>query len=301
MEQQPLLPYQNPLTERLGDRFFKQIPKRPGIYKMIGLGGHIIYVGKAKSLRARLASYRRARPHQVSRKVMRLIHVIEEIQYELCESEAAALLRENELLRLHRPHFNVVNTEPESYYFLGVREREGPGAPAIEFMLTTRSDFEPEWRCDHVFGAFKGGARVREGYQRLLRVLWATQASQERFEFPQLLMRYRVPYRYEWRLREGTPHASVREWTSVIQRFLRGTSDQLLARVTEELLLNPSIPPFFYHLIQEDLDTLRAFYLMAPKRNRDVRASLGLGRALIPQTELDDLLVLSKAKRGLRF
>src|SRR4051812_25557289 len=107
-----LLPYQNPLTARVGREFFAALPRTPGVYVMYGLSNHVIYVGKAKNLRARLASYRRARPHQVSRKVIRLIHVIDEIRYETCESEAHALLRENELLRLHRPLFNVVNTRP---------------------------------------------------------------------------------------------------------------------------------------------------------------------------------------------
>jgi hypothetical protein len=301
MVQEPLLPYENPLTHRLGDAFFKGIPKLPGVYRMIGLGGNIIYVGKAKNLRARLASYRRAKPHQVSRKVVRLIHVIDEILYETCESEAAALLRENELLRLHRPLFNIVNTEPESYYFLGARVRDSRAIPAIEFKLTVKEDFEPDWDRSQFFGAFKGRGRVRDGYQALLRLLWATQAQAERFEFPQQLMRYRVPYEYEWRLRPGTAPLVTREWLSLIQRFLRGTSDHLLERMTQELLTNLAIPPFFYRMIQEDLDTLRAFYLMAPRRNRDVRASLGLKTVLIPQMELDDLLVKSKAKRGLRF
>jgi excinuclease UvrABC nuclease subunit len=237
---------------------------------------------------------------------MRLIHAIDEIQYETCESEEAALLRENELLRAHRPLFNVVNTEPESYYFLGVRERTSRAGTlssvrAVEFRLTTQSDFGPEWDPSSFFGAFKGRGRVREGYQALLRLLWATQAQPERFEFPQQLVRYRVPYEYEWRLRDGTPPAATREWVSAIQRFLRGTSDSLLTRITDELLTNLAIPPFYYKLIQDDLETLREFYLMAPRRNRDVRASLGLKTALIAQTELDDLLVRSKAKRGLRF
>jgi excinuclease ABC subunit C len=300
--QPELIPYQNPLDARLGAEFFKQLPKLPGIYRMIGLGGNVIYVGKAKNLRARLASYRRARPHRVSRKVVRLIHSIDEIQIEVCESEMHALLRENELIREHRPLFNVVNTEPESYLFLGVKLCPSKLGPRLALTLTANPEPGPEWPRAALFGAFKGRGRVREAYQALLRMLWAAHAAKlERFEFPQPLVRYRYPREYEVRMREGIGEAQAREWLALLQRFLRGTSDQLLKHVTEALLGNLDIPPFYYRLIQDDLETLQEFYAMAPRRNRDIRVSLGLRTARIEQIELDDLLVKSKAKRGLRF
>ena len=296
-----LLPYQNPLTQRLGEEFFKSIPRVPGVYRMIGLGGNVIYVGKAKNPRARLASYRRARPHQVSRKVVRLIHSIDEIRYETCETEAQALLRENELLRLHRPFFNVVNTEPETYLFIAARLHRQHERLALGLKLTVDPNPAPGWEQASHFGAFKGRGRVRDGYLALLRLLWAAHTPLERFEFPQPLMRYRAPREFDVRLKPDTPEAQARQWLSLIRRFLRGTSEQLIERLTQDLLDNASIPPFYYRLIQEDLERAREFYLMAPRRNRDVRVSLGLKTALIPQQELDDLLVLSKAKRGLKL
>jgi excinuclease UvrABC nuclease subunit len=296
-----LFPYQNPLPERLGVDFFKQIPRLPGVYVMYGLSNHVIYVGKAKDLRARLASYRRARPHQVARKVVRLIHSIDEIRYEICESEAHALLRENELLRQHKPLFNVVNTHPESYYFIGVRERESDVIPAIEFRLTTNPDFGPDWEHDSFFGAFKGRNRIREGYQALLRILWATQSEDERFEFPTCLTRRKVPYAYEFRLKNGTSPRQRREWLALVRRFLKGTSDELLKHATQELLSNSRIPPFYYRVIQDDLELLRDFYQLGPARNRKLRAALGLSDPLIAQERIDDLLVLYKAKTKQRF
>jgi excinuclease ABC subunit C len=66
----------------------------------------LLYVGKAKSLRQRLSSYRY--PVRASRKTVRLMHAVRRIDWEVCPSEQAACLRENELLRVHRPPFNRV-------------------------------------------------------------------------------------------------------------------------------------------------------------------------------------------------
>src|SRR4051812_14069787 len=74
--QEWLLPYENPLNRRLGKEFFSAIPRTPGVYTMLGPEASILYIGKAKDLRARLMSYRRAHPDVVSRKVIRLVHLL---------------------------------------------------------------------------------------------------------------------------------------------------------------------------------------------------------------------------------
>src|ERR1051326_6436775 len=122
MPQQPwLLAYENPLRQQFGPDFLKQVPERPGVYLMIGEQGRVLYVGKAKSLRARLASYARARPGEVSRKIIRMLGAIREIRIEECPGETEALLRENHLLRTIQPPFNVQNTRPDRYYFVGLK------------------------------------------------------------------------------------------------------------------------------------------------------------------------------------
>jgi excinuclease UvrABC nuclease subunit len=291
----------NPLDARLGREFFKTLPRRPGVYLMFGLGGQVIYVGKAKNLYARLQSYRRAKSSpQVSRKVLRLVRCIEEIRYEICESETRALLRENELLRLHRPVFNVVNKSPEGYLFIGVRSRPSDQIVALEFKLTTRAEAQTDWPLDSFFGAFKGKSLVREGVQALLRLLWATQFEGERFEYPRPLTRKRIPRAYEWRLREGPEGHTVLDreaWLALVRDFLSGESADLLERLTSELLSSDRIPAFYYRSIQDDLELAKIFYESAPARNRGVRETLGLNTRLIPQIELDDLLVLSAELR----
>ncbi len=68
--------------------------------------GGVLYVGKAKSLRQRLGSYRVANPEQMPRRILRLVYRVESIVWEECADERAALAREAELLLALRPKFN---------------------------------------------------------------------------------------------------------------------------------------------------------------------------------------------------
>jgi excinuclease ABC subunit C len=104
-------------------------PRNPGIYGMVDEWGELIYVGKAKSLRARLLSY--FRPRSRTKKAARILGQTVTLAWEPCPSEFAALLRELELIRRWRPRWNVegqplrrqmafvcVGRQPASYVFL---------------------------------------------------------------------------------------------------------------------------------------------------------------------------------------
>jgi hypothetical protein len=163
--QQWLLPPPKPLTERLGRDFFLALPKSPGVYLMHGQGGRprrprILYVGKSRNLRQRLDSYRHVRPDRDSRKTVRLVHSVERITFEQCADETAALLRENELLREHRPLFNRMNIRPEAHGYVGLLAARG----SLTVRLAAQPDDKFEWH-----GAFKGSRRY--AMAALLRLL----------------------------------------------------------------------------------------------------------------------------------
>ena len=107
-----LIPWERPLDERLGSGFFRQLPRRPGVYQMLGADGGLLYVGKAGDLRQRLSSYRSVA--HASRKTVRLVHAVRAITWEVCATEEAAALLENELLRTHRPRFNRMGVWPQA-------------------------------------------------------------------------------------------------------------------------------------------------------------------------------------------
>ena len=101
-----LLPDPRPLVERLGQEFFRQLPERPGVYLMRDAVEVVLYVGKAKSLRHRLSSYRVANPDRMGRRHLRLLRQVVRIELLECADETAALAKEAELLRTLKPKFN---------------------------------------------------------------------------------------------------------------------------------------------------------------------------------------------------
>ena len=83
----------------------RDCPRCPGVYGMVDAAGQLMYIGKAKCLRARLLSY--FRPQSRDPKAGRILAHTGTIVWEHAPSEFAALLRELELIRRWRPPFNV--------------------------------------------------------------------------------------------------------------------------------------------------------------------------------------------------
>jgi hypothetical protein len=81
----------------------------------------ILYIGKAKNLRRRLASYRVANPDRLRPRQLRLLRAVERIELQKCADETSALEREAALLRSIRPRFNRAGTWPGPHRFLGWR------------------------------------------------------------------------------------------------------------------------------------------------------------------------------------
>ena len=101
-----LLPPPKPLVERLGTDFFRAVPARPGVYLMCGPNEGVLYVGKALNFRKRLASYRVANPERLPRRIIRLLHAVRRIEWDVCPDEAAARQREELLICVLQPRFN---------------------------------------------------------------------------------------------------------------------------------------------------------------------------------------------------
>ena len=101
-----LFPPPKPLVERFGEEFFRQLPASPGVYLFCGAREGVLYVGKAKSLRHRLAAYRVANPERWPRRMIRLLHQVTRIEFDLCATEQAALAREELLITVLAPKFN---------------------------------------------------------------------------------------------------------------------------------------------------------------------------------------------------
>jgi predicted GIY-YIG superfamily endonuclease len=161
MAQRLLFPDPRPLLERLGAAFFSQAPPRPGVYLMRDASDAVLYVGKAKNLRRRLASYRVANPDRMPPRHLRLLRQVQRIDLEECPDEPAALAREADLLRTLRPRFNRAGTWPGPARFLVWR------AANAGLELGVMPAIEPDWEGHGPMGA---GAFALHAL--LLRLLW---------------------------------------------------------------------------------------------------------------------------------
>jgi len=85
MAQLLLLPDPRPLDERLGRQFFVQAPKQPGVYLMRDAADNVLYVGKAKSLKQRLGSYRIVNPDRMPRRHLRMLRQVARIEIQICD------------------------------------------------------------------------------------------------------------------------------------------------------------------------------------------------------------------------
>lgn len=96
-----------------GKAFAARLPTRPGVYLMRGESGEPLYVGKARNLRKRVASYFDARP-KIER-IMRMVARIRQVEVSLTRTEGEALLLENEWIKSLKPRYNVLLRDDKSY------------------------------------------------------------------------------------------------------------------------------------------------------------------------------------------
>jgi excinuclease ABC subunit C len=96
--------------------FVESLPGRPGVYRMLDGEGQILYVGKARNLKSRVASY--FQPSNVQPKVQALIAKTVNMEVTITNSDTEALLLEYNLIKKHRPRFNVVLRDDKSFPYL---------------------------------------------------------------------------------------------------------------------------------------------------------------------------------------
>lgn len=103
----------------------RRFPRTPGCYLMRGKSGKILYVGKAKSLRDRLASYFQGRPE--SGRMRRLVANVARVEVILVSTEAESLVLEDTLIKRHQPSYNRARRDEEDgYYYIGQTDEAWP-------------------------------------------------------------------------------------------------------------------------------------------------------------------------------
>ncbi len=116
------MPYDKPAFD--SKAFLRTVTGRPGVYRMIGARGEVLYVGKARDLKKRLASY--FRNSGLAIKTTALLTQIRDLQVTVTANEKEALILENNLIKELRPRYNVLLRDDKSYPYIYVSEHEFP-------------------------------------------------------------------------------------------------------------------------------------------------------------------------------
>ncbi|MDE2875408.1 MAG: nuclease [Gemmatimonadota bacterium] len=109
-------------TSALRERVRAHAEDRPGVYRWLGPGGRILYVGKSVRLRSRLLSYFR----EETGKTARLVAEAEDVNWDLKPNEFAALIREMRLIRAWQPEYNVQHRRDRRYGFIKITREPAP-------------------------------------------------------------------------------------------------------------------------------------------------------------------------------
>jgi excinuclease ABC subunit C len=137
--------------------FVAALPRRPGVYRMMDVDGSLLYVGKAKNLRDRVGTY--FSPANVNPKVQALVHQIADIEVTVTNSETEALLLEFNLIKAHKPRFNVVLRDDKSFPY--IRLCLDHEFPRLSFYRGARN------LPGRYFGPFPSAGAVKETLQQL--------------------------------------------------------------------------------------------------------------------------------------
>ncbi len=137
--------------------FVDSLPGRPGVYRMLDGEGQILYVGKARNLKSRVGSYFQA--SNVQPKVQALVAKTANMEVTITNSDTEALLLEYNLIKKHRPRFNVVLRDDKSFPYLHLETNHE--FPRLNFYRGSRK--EP----GKYFGPYPSAGAVRETLQQL--------------------------------------------------------------------------------------------------------------------------------------
>ena len=152
--------------------FLGTLTGQSGVYRMFDHGGQVLYVGKARSLKKRVASYFRA-AEQLAPKTRALMKHTVRVEVTATHTETEALLLENNLIKEHRPRYNILLRDDKSFPYIYLATEED--FPRLAFHRGPRRG------KGRYFGPFAGAGAVRETLNLLQKLFKVRQCENSFF------------------------------------------------------------------------------------------------------------------------
>ncbi|MCC5857444.1 MAG: excinuclease ABC subunit UvrC [Ectothiorhodospiraceae bacterium] len=203
----------------------RHIPERPGVYRMLDADGTVIYVGKARRLRRRVASYfNRSRKDP---KTQAMVAQVRGIEFTVTHTEAEALILENNLIKTLAPRYNVLLRDDKSYPYIYLSDH--PDFPRLGFHRGARRDH------GRYFGPFPSAGSVRETLNHLQRVFPVRQCEDTFFRNrSRPCLQYQIQRCTAPCVGFVTPEAYQRDVAHAV-KFLEGRSGEVIDELVEDM------------------------------------------------------------------
>ena len=206
-------------------RFLANTTRQPGIYQMYDGEGVLLYVGKAKNLKNRLSSY--FRTSGLSLKTQALVEKIRQIDVTVTASETEALILEQNLIKSHRPPYNILLRDDKSYPYIFLSS--GETYPRISFHRGSKK------KRGHYFGPYPNTGAVRDSLNFLQKTFQVRQCEDSVF-------RNRSRPCLQYQIRRCTApcvdYISPEDYAEDVrhtQMFLSGQSDTLMKELADQM------------------------------------------------------------------
>lgn len=214
----------------------KQLPKLPGIYKMLDSRGVIIYIGKSKCLQKRVQSYFVNTPKW--EKVNRMVSMIKDIEYIVTDTHLEARLLECALIKEHQPRFNALMKNDRNYFFIKIENYNKYNPLSVR-----------EERTDHCFGPFRSKYTISELLVKLKNI-YPIAKKDDRYEF-------------EYHMFPITMQKDVFEQNKVLLSELFASEDNLLLLIeTLQSKLEEAVISYRYEMASIYRDMITCFKMI---------------------------------------
>jgi excinuclease ABC subunit C len=255
----------------------ESLPALPGVYQLKDKNDKIIYIGKAKNLRSRVRSYFHASVD--SPKTLALVKKVEDFQLIVTDSEVEALVLENNLIKEHKPRYNINLKDDKSFPYIRVTNEPYPQVVATREIIHDGSKY---------FGPYTDVKNMRTSLRMINQIFKIR--SCKYFIDEEVIKKKKIKVCLDYHIKkcDGPCEGLISQFdygkmVGNVIKLLRGKTDDLLKEMTEEM---------------HELSANFEFEKAAELRDKIERLKIYSNKQKIVSTDFEDKDIISAAVEG---